>query len=462
MWIPFYWLYLWQLKEYRLDRLLSHLRLHNRYQIIRMLLWGERRRPQLTVKLEAIAFVAMAISLIGISLIGWLVQWQVSWWLLGIGFVWLLSPLSISLSLLGIVLFEWPVRRRLYRQAQRKASILLSKSLIIGVTGSYGKTTTKEFLGTILSTRKETVITPKHVNQTLPMALFIKQKLITHPEVFVMEYASYGLGNIAFDTKHILAPRWAVLTGIAPQHLELFGSMENIVTAKLELAQSVPHDGKVFYNQTDPYLAQAIERITHAECIPFSVTDAEKYLAQLSWRNTLKGALLADLFGSNVAAAVKVAQTLGLSEKEVFDGMEQLNWLPKTLQPIEKPNVTIIDDSYSSNEVGFHRLIEFVKTQDFSKKILVTGGVIELGAESEKINRQLAQAAHQVFDVCYITNPILASAWDSAAEVPFSQLGWQSTVNRLKTTLEPKTLVVIEGRIPVDLYDAILGLEAIQ
>jgi UDP-N-acetylmuramoyl-tripeptide--D-alanyl-D-alanine ligase len=442
MWIPLYWLYLWQIKEYRWDRLLSHLRLLSLFELLRTFGWGRYRRPRFTSKLLLISVIAGIFMVLCVLFFG-----IRGYWLLGIVVAWLTSPIDISFAVIFVSLIEIPIKQRLIQQAHNKAQTLLTSTHIIGVTGSYGKTTTKEFLAQLLSTSFSTLKTPTHVNQTLPLANFINQDIQAAPDILVVEYASYGVGNIAYDTKYVIAPTWAILTGLAPQHLELFGSLEKIVDAKFELIEALPPDGVVFYNQDDALLTENIHRRVAQEAIGYSAHDSDAWLAEVSWINSLKGRILKTMFASNVAAAVAVAVKKGVTSSNIKQSLETIAWLPRTLEVLALKPFTIIDDSYSSNSYGFEKLIRLVEKENYSAKILITSGIIELGEASYEINSALAQKAASTFDTVYITNAALAPAWCHSSN-KIMHLPEDAVIKKVQSQLIDNSLLVLEGRIP--------------
>lgn len=415
MFLPLYWLYLWQTKEYKWYRLVSHLKLLNGRQLLLELLWGRYRRPLFTLKLITISAIAGTFSLLCLLYILFADTFSIYSLVIGIVTVWFASPLNISLAVILVSILESPIKEYKRKEAKNKAERLLNDTLIIGVTGSYAKTTTKEFIAQILSAKFNVARTPHHVNNDIALANFLLNDLNEAPEILIVEYASYGLGNIEADMENIIRPDWAVLTGIAPQHLELFGSLENIIQEKLSLARKIPDDGKVFYNAYDSILKNAVDEKIQKDKIAYSKDGILPLLEVLSWRNSLRGQILEQMMPSNLAAAIVIAGEMGMSEDEIRQVIEDVEWLPRTLQVIEN-GFTVIDDSYSSNPVGFEKLIKFVDTQKYPFKLLVTNGVIELGKDSFEINNSLCMNAQKVFGRIYVTNQALASAWEKNAE----------------------------------------------
>lgn len=368
---------------------------------------------------------------------------------LGFGIItsFLTASLDISFATILVTLIEMPVKARRVHMAQRKAQKLFEDTLVIGVTGSYGKTTTKEFVGHVLAGSKNIAKTPQHVNQTIPLANFILNDVHTAPEVLVAEFAAYGVGDIAYDIDYVLQPQWGILTGIAPQHIELFGSIEDIMKAKSELIARLPKGGCAFYNADDAHVVEIMSWFNHVEKVPFSATDVEKNIDLALWESTLKKAIVQYMFATNVAAACAVGEKLGIDAEHIARQLPKLTWLPHTLQPIEREIVDYIDSSYSTNPYGFERVIALVAQLDYEQKILITPGVIEQGVLSDEVNAGLSEKAKEVFDHVMVTSENMVSSWKKGNEhvVPFEA----DTYTSLLGDRERRTLVVIEGRVPV-------------
>ena len=264
----------------------------------------------------------------------------------------------------------------------------------------------------------------------------------------IVEYASYGIGNIDYDAKTVISPDWAILTGIAPQHLELFGSLENIVTAKLELVGNVPSDAPVFFNADDARLSNAIANLNRENTVGYSAADITSHMDTLSWKDELKGKLLQKMFATNVAAAIAVAKACDISDADIVRGIEDISWLPRTLEPRSLQHFELIDDSYSCNPYWFEKLIDFLSDLDFSQKVLITSGVIELGAESDRINSALSQLAQKVFDVVFITSSSLSTAWGADEENNVIHSSVEDMLPLIKEKTQKKSLIVLEGRVP--------------
>src|SRR5258706_1041787 len=280
----FFWTYFWQLKEYRLDRMSVHLRetkqgrsiifspiaifnvllfltyglvifndsLSSFYQIIvgsTFILLGIKvisniirnrlKLPTLTGK----AFSIIILSITFISFMVFLPLTDVFVWLV---FVTLITPLVIA----GIILFfSFPTE--IYRDLQIekvKSKLKNNKNLlVIAVSGSYGKSSTKEYMAHILSRRFRVVKTPFSNNTPIGIAKTVLKKIEENTEIFIVEMGAYKKGEI-LELSQIVYPKISITTSISDQHLSLFGSLDNAISTEKELIDSLAKDGIAFFN----------------------------------------------------------------------------------------------------------------------------------------------------------------------------------------------------------------------
>lgn len=382
-------LYFWQLKEYRFDRFREFLKTK---EAVNYFLPGRHfLRPRLTVKIVLLIYLAVYFS----------------WWLPG-WLAYLLLPLTAALAVALINPVSDMVKALTVFLAKLKLLFVHRRLLVIGVTGSYGKTSTKEILTHILLTRFKVAKTLETNNTLIGIAKTILFNLPLKTEVFVVEMGAYKIGEIAAICR-LVKPKIGILTGINQQHLGLFGSQANIIRAKSELLQSLPQDGLAVVNGVNP----VTKKLTAS--VP------TKYYRASKFKTNLLGAHQQ----LNISAAVTVARYLGVKQFSL------------TNIPVFKTAITkrrglngaiVINDSYNSNPTGFLAAIALAKSIPAQKKILVSPGIIELGKESEAIHRRLAAAAQKVFDEVLITK--------NEARL----------LSKLKSNLTRNHLLLIEGR----------------
>ncbi|HEY3249426.1 MAG TPA: Mur ligase family protein, partial [bacterium] len=236
-----------------------------------------------------------------------------------------------------------PVQRAINGRFLRTASARLAevKPIVIGITGSYGKTSTKHFLQTILSQRYRTLMTPGSYNTYMGVCRVINERLAAEHEVFIVEMAAYGRGEIR-EIADLVHPRIGILTAIGPQHLEWFGSIENIEATKYELMQSLPPGGAAVFNADDPRCRALADRTTHVKVLRFGITAPGTLRVRAEGvahsRQGLSFVLVDDsaarvpvatrLLGRhnvpNILAAAAAALELGLSLEDIAAGAARL------------------------------------------------------------------------------------------------------------------------------------------
>ena len=179
-------------------------------------------------------------------------------------FIYLITPILITV----IILFTNPFfnfqKKRIIKKAAAKIRTL-KKVKVIGITGSYGKTSTKEFLFTILSQKYKVVKTEGNNNTNIGVARTVLNKVSNNADYFICEMGAYKIGEIA-EICGIAKPEIGILTGINEQHLDLFGSIENTIQAKFELIRALPENGLAVLNSSIKYQVLSIKQDSRAYC----------------------------------------------------------------------------------------------------------------------------------------------------------------------------------------------------
>ena len=283
---------------------------------------------------------------------------------------------------------------------------------VIGVTGSYGKTSTKYAVSTILSQKYNTLMTPESFNTTMGVVRTINEKLSPMHHLFVCEMGAKYVGDIK-EITDIVAPKYGVLTAIGPQHLDTFKSLENVSKAKLELVGALPKDtGIAFVNWEDENIRKVkfdktIVKYGLSEDADYYATNIETGERGSTFDVVIPGKepikiktkLLGKLNILNVVSAVAVADKLGLSPEEIKVGAKYLKAVPHRLELRQNPNgCIIIDDAYNSNIKGATMALEVLKSFENRKRILITPGIVDLGDKANEINKELGKKAAESSD----------------------------------------------------------------
>ena len=271
-----------------------------------------------------------------------------------------LLPLDILAKKIIIFLARMKIRR-------------MKDLTIIGITGSYGKTTTKETIAHLLMHKYKTFKTEGNYNTLLGVAKTIIGNLKSEHEVFVCEMAAYRPGDIKIISD-LIKPKIGIITAIGPMHLERFGTEENILKTKMELIESLPGGGT-------GYLPKELE---------------------LKIKNFNTKSKI-EFFSSKEDLLVKIGSIFKISEEEILGYLKTAPQTPHRQEIIRtSANIMIIDDTYNSNPAGFISALEMLKNTPAERRILVTPGMIELGNKQFELNKNAARSAAQIADYVII------------------------------------------------------------
>lgn len=236
---------------------------------------------------------------------------------------------------------------------------------VVAIAGSYGKTSVKHSAYEYLRHQFRVVATPESFNTVLGIAKCVKYEVDEKTEIFLVEVGAYHRGDITYLLQ-MVQPQVGVLTGIARQHLERFGSYDNIIMAKLEIAQYMAATGGVLIaNGSDSVVKENVEKLR--------ITPR--------WYSGKSRSEINDEGGR------QVAQVLGAKKQDVHVRGVKNRFEMTT----ERYGMAVIDDSFSSNDVGFMDALAHLGQQTEYMRILVTPGLVELGSESNKIHEQLGR-----------------------------------------------------------------------
>jgi UDP-N-acetylmuramoyl-tripeptide--D-alanyl-D-alanine ligase len=341
--------------------------------------------------------------------------------------VFLAAPFALIAGNLVMTPVEAWMRRVFIRRAQGVLDEVHPK--VIGITGSYGKTSTKSYLTHILNGRYKAYATPKSFNTLMGICIAINNDLASDHSIdhFIVEMGAYIPGEIAriCDLTH---PEIGVVVEVGPQHLERFGSIENVVTAKYELIKALPPDGVGVFNWDNPYVREMYERgypqmriavsreidLTSIDGPRFVAADIQESLDGLKFvvhdRQTGENAeFTTPLLGlhnvTNLLLATAVAVHEGMPLREVARRVGSLQPAESRLDRRTAQGITIINDAYSANPVGAEQALRVLGMHTTGKRLLITPGMVELGTLMESENYKLGElAARYATDVILVGN----------------------------------------------------------
>ncbi|MBQ3407808.1 MAG: UDP-N-acetylmuramoyl-tripeptide--D-alanyl-D-alanine ligase [Clostridia bacterium] len=286
---------------------------------------------------------------------------------------------------------------------------------IIGVTGSYGKTSVKNFLAKTLSAKYEVLVTPLNYNTTMGVVRTIRENLKSTHQIFVCEMGATKLNDIK-EICDLVHPQYGVVTSIGPQHLESFKSIENVIKTKLELADSVKEQGgTVFLNCDNQYLK---EQNLDMDVIKYGVNNDELDYNGYDLHSSEKGVSfkVKDESGKeiefttkaigrynvvNIMAAIAVANKLGVKMESMIPRVREIKNVDHRLQLINKGSINVIDDAYNSNPVSSKSAIDTLGEFE-GTKVIVTPGLIELGDKEDQYNFEFGEYITKVCDYAFM------------------------------------------------------------
>ena len=300
-----------------------------------------------------------------------------------------------------------------YKKKATKKLRLCNNMVVIGITGSYGKTSSKNILYEVLNVKYRVLMTPKNYNTLYGIMITINNYLDKFCDVFIVEMGAFKLGSINKLCK-LVHPEYGIITNIGLSHLETFHTKENIQKGKFELVEALPKNSIAILNMDDEY--QVSYHIKNEVKIIW--IGINNHLADIFAKDIMvsdKGSMFkvcfkddsneylfeTNLLGNhniyNILNAIAIGKYMGLNIKELQLGVKKVMAIPHRLEIKRINDLVIIDDSYNSNPVGANMALDILKLMD-GIKIIVTPGMIELGMKEDEYNKNLGKYMSKVVD----------------------------------------------------------------
>lgn len=331
----------------------------------------------------------------------------------------LMYCLSHVITMLAVYMLG-PMERHINRRYYNEASAIL-KSMpglkVIGITGSYGKTSTKHYLHRILSESYDVLMTPGSYNTTLGVIRTVREYMQPYTEVFICEMGAKQPGDIK-EICDLVNPQIGIVTAVGPQHLESFKSIENVQRTKFELIDALPADGLAVINNDFPFIAS--RKVGNVACVRYGVANCEKvafvatdvvydaYGTTFTVKGdgkeiTLHTKLVGECNVSNLIAAVVVALHLDVPESKIRHAVEKIEQVEHRLNMKRTAGgVTIIDDAFNSNPTGSAMALDVLASMAGGRRYVVTPGMIELGERQYELNREFGAKIAVSADVAIV------------------------------------------------------------
>lgn len=384
-------------------------------------------------------------------------------------FALLLAPFpQLLLALATIKPYEvWNKAQTIGKTREKIASI--SGLRVIGVTGSYGKTSTKEFLYQLLKDKYKVLRTPESYNTVFGIAKVVDLELDESYDFFICEMGAYQRGEIV-ELCQMVGPRYGILTGIAEQHLERFGSLENIISGKFELVDALPEYGFAALNTDNKYIRDNIKNAqvpywgygkddsaqVRIERVRLSEEGSRFVLVTPLVKLNLHTKLVGLSNVQNIAGAVALSLHLGVPGQKISRAVANLEPVPNRLEILKRGEMTILNDSYNSNPEGFREAVETADLIKSKFKVLITPGIVDLGARNHEIHKNLGKLSSKVFDlVILVTDSVRTRGLEEgllSAKFAKEKIVFADTLNKamqaLRARAKPGTLVLLENDLP--------------
>ena len=309
-------------------------------------------------------------------------------------------PLVLAVSALLALPVEKFIQYLYFKDAEKK--IMQNERLVrLGITGSFGKTSTKFILNTLLSQRFNSLATPASFNTPMGLTRIIRERLTHAHQVFIGEMGARHVGEIK-ELCQLVHPTIGILTSVAPQHLDTFGTIERIEKTKYELIDCLPDDGLAVFLHDDGRVTKLYEKTTKPKIL-VGKHGSDVYAENIkvtpqgsTFDLHIKGkapvSVQTKLLGkhniSNILLASAVADHLGMTTIEIARGIGALEAVEHRMQIVSTVgNITVIDDAFNTNPISSKEALHILKSFE-GRRIIVTPGMVELGAEEEKYNME--------------------------------------------------------------------------
>lgn len=401
--------------------------------------------------------------LLGITLTYFLLLPSFWWIILCIFLEFILLPLIFLFCAAIISPLEKAIKSIYKNRATKKLSSFAGKK--VAITGSFGKTTTKNFLVQILKSKYKVCATPKNYNTPMGLCKTALENLNDDDEILVVEMGARHKGDIA-ELMDMLQPQYGILTSIGQQHLESFGNLNSIISTKNELCKHMRTGGKIVFDCTNEYTKKLYEKYggdklaaniaggVRFENISFTSGGCECDVIIDEKSHKVKLGIIGSEILKDLACAVAMSLQLGVKESEILEMLPFLKPSPHRLELITTSHCTIIDDSYNGNLSGAMQACECVQIFD-GKRIIISPGFVEQGEKQYELNYNLGKIIGASCDEFIIMNEINVTALCEGAmasgmsdeRVHFAQNSKQRG-DILKKIQTPGCVILFENDLP--------------
>lgn len=386
---------------------------------------------------------------------------------------WLLASIGAPLWTLLAGYLMRPVERSIHEGFKRQARRKLAQRpdlTIIGITGSFGKTSTKHILAEILEQKYQVLATPASYNTPMGICIVVNEQLEDHHQILILEMGARYEGDIR-ELCELARPEISVVTSVGRAHLETLGSLEDVARVKGEIIRHMQPDGTAVLNADD----RRVRSMASQAPGPVWEVSREEKPVEIKGRNLTystngssfeveddtgaSAAFSTQLLGQhnmlNILLGTAVARVLGLRLRQIAHAVRRIEPIDHRLQLRHEGDITIIDDAFNANPVGARNAVEILGSFDDGRRIIVTPGMIELGPEQDAENRKLGKHIGRHVDLAVLvgekqTQPIREGLEDVG--YPADQIQTFSSLFEAQEFLEeylrPGDTVLYENDLP--------------
>lgn len=473
--ILMYHLYIYQLEEYESVRFISAISKKGLFANSKL-----RKKAKLTKKAILLIVLAIFQEFIVALILSYLVFLTVNSFIFSV-FVFLVAfYFFVTLSFVFLIQAKdllWPIETILKNRIIKKAKLKIDslKDLkVIGITGSYGKTTMKETLYMFCKEQYKVVKTEGNNNTPLGIANTILNKLDSKTEIFIVEMGEYVKGDVKALCE-IVKPDISIITGINEAHLERYKTMENAISTKFEIVEFAKENATVILNADDQLTLSNYKKYcknkdvlfyssTNSEYSEFSIKDyifnqdgsgqEFKIFKGSTALAKVKTPVIARYIIGNITAGFIIGELLNISSSKLAFATTLIKSVEHRLEPKlnSKANILIIDDTYNGNSNGVKEGIELLNKFESRRKVYVTPGLVETGSLKEEIHTKIGSDLAKVADLViliknssteFIYKALLESSFkeDSIIWYDNSKDIWED----LYTNLKPNDVVLLQN-----------------
>lgn len=440
---------LWWVKEYRWDRMLIHIRTPQG----RRFWWPARRRTPMMPKSTILVILSLMVS-------GFLLRSIRAPVLVRFAIV---DALSFPMTWILVAMLNTPVKlyHRLVIWRAMRAIRMHKPMTVIGITGSYGKTSVKDYLAEILSAKYKTLKTEASKNSPIGIAEVILKSLRPDHEMFVVEMGAYKIGEIA-DMVRMVKPQVGIVTAINPQHQDLFGSLENTMKAKYELIAGLTGKRIAIMNDGDERVRTMAEWARRDGCDVWEgkLTASDVHadfdgLSFICYFGNEKAKVSAPVVGShqvrNILLALSAAVAAGLAFEEATRAVANIRTAPKVLEIVHSVSgAMFINDTFNNNPDAARVALD-VLAWGKRKKYLVFQPMIELGSFASESHEEVGAYARKVCDEIILTNKnfyedFVRGVRKSSTSANVSVLSPAKAADMIRTNVRKGDVVLFKGK----------------